>query len=106
MKPTRPDRDTPHSLTPSPQAERGKEGEVRWQTPPHLWEQLKLLACEMRHKSTPGVLCFAKDEINNNLDYVLENIATTAKERLIDLGTSCLETRQANKPIKYGGRRR
>ncbi len=37
----------------SPQAERGRGGEVKWRTPPHLWEKLKPLAREMRHEPTP-----------------------------------------------------
>jgi very-short-patch-repair endonuclease len=41
----------PHPLAPSPQA--GMGGEVKWRTPPYLWEKLKPLTREMRHESTP-----------------------------------------------------
>jgi len=40
------------SISPSPPEERGPGGEVHWHTPPHLWEQLKPFAREMRHDPT------------------------------------------------------
>jgi len=47
-------RDHKRPDSPSPPAERGPGGEVRWQTSPATWSLLQPLAREMRHQPTPA----------------------------------------------------